>query len=275
MYPRRGHRTASSPCYSRGRRVKEDAHQRETVTKRIRDLVSPCSLSSTFHPPIFPIFRGSLPFSPAAVATPRTLLLSTGEIGRSVVRATGFPALGSSAVRRPGRSSETAGPPVALPAPARGFRAGVLSLLYSGDQSASSFLEAFCLFRLHRHCRRCCCCCHCRLPTPFFLFTAPLQLYALRFAPLALHPLRIFLSVLRVLVAFVFHLPFRLSSPYTIVVLIVVVVVVVVSLVRLAFSLVATRHKRTAFSPHCGRISRFLRDNSVPPARRSPSYRGG
>lgn len=37
----------------------------------------------------------------------------------------GFPALGSSAVCRPGRSSETAGPPVALPAPARGFRAGV------------------------------------------------------------------------------------------------------------------------------------------------------
>lgn len=37
---------------------------------------------------------------------------------------------------------------MALPAPARGFRAGVLSLLYSGgDQSASSFLEAFCLFR--------------------------------------------------------------------------------------------------------------------------------
>lgn len=64
-----------------------------------------------------------------------------------MVRATGFPALGSSAVRRPGRSSEIAGPPVALPAPARGFRAGVLSLLYSGDQSASSFLEAFCLFR--------------------------------------------------------------------------------------------------------------------------------
>lgn len=188
---------------------RKTAHQREGHKTDSRSCLSVLSIVDV-PPPDFPYFSRSLPFSPAAVATPRTLLLSTGEIGRSVVRATGFPALGSSAVRRPGRSSETAGPPVALPAPARGFRAGVLSLLYSGDQSASSFLEAFCLFRLHRHCRRCCCC-HCRLPTPFFLFTAPLQLYALRFAPLALHPLRIFLSVLRVLVAFVFHLPFPIS----------------------------------------------------------------
>lgn len=59
---------------------------------------------------------------------------------------------------------------MALPAPARGFRAGVLSLLYSSDHSASSFLEAFCLFRLRR---RRCCCRHCRLPTllPRFGFT--------------------------------------------------------------------------------------------------------
>lgn len=209
MYPRRGHRTASSPCYSRGRRQGRRAPTRRSQNGSSRSCLSVLSIVDV-PPPDFPYFSRSLPFSPAAVATPRTLLLSTGEIGRSVVRATGFPALGSSAVRRPGRSSETAGPPVALPAPARGFRAGVLSLLYSGDQSASSFLEAFCLFRLHRHCRRCCCC-HCRLPTPFFLFTAPLQLYALRFASLALHPLRIFLSVLRVLVAFVFHLPFPIS----------------------------------------------------------------
>lgn len=209
VYPRRGHRTASSPCYSRGRRQGRRAPTREGHKTDSRSCLSVLFIVDV-PPPDFPYFSRSLPFSPAAVATPRTLLLSTGEIGRSVVRATGFPALGSSAVRRPGRSSETAGPPVALPAPARGFRAGVLSLLYSGDQSASSFLEAFCLFRLHRHCRRCCCC-HCRLPTPFFLFTAPLQLYALRFAPLALHPLRIFLSVLRVLVAFVFHLPFPIS----------------------------------------------------------------
>lgn len=116
--------------------------------------------------------------------------------------ATGFPALGSSAVRRPGRSSETAGPPVALPAPARGFRAGsVLSLLYSGgDQSASSFLEAFCLFR-RRVAPRC-------LPSPRFGFarSAPLcsapRRAALRRAAsrrtvphrsAQLHPLRIFL----------------------------------------------------------------------------------
>lgn len=155
-----------------------------------------------FTPPVFPIFRvPSLSLPPRLQPPGHYYCLLMRD--RSVVRATGFPALGSSAVRRPGRSSETAGPPVALPAPARGFRAGVLSLLYSGDQSASSFLEAFCLFR---HRRRCCCC-HCRLPTPFFLSPAPLQLYALRFAPLALHPHRIFLFALRVLVAFVFHLP--------------------------------------------------------------------
>lgn len=68
--------------------------------------------------------------------TPRLLLLVLcghsvylGSVDSNCDTRPGFPALGSSAVCRPGRSSETAGPPVALPAPARGFRAGVLSLL--------------------------------------------------------------------------------------------------------------------------------------------------
>lgn len=114
-----------------------------------------------------------LPFFYPAVVPPRcTRYTRCGSVGRTVRNTTGFPALGSSAVRRPGRSSEAAGPPVALPAPARGFRAGVLSLLYSGgDQSASSFLEAFCLFR--------------RAPS-----VPALRLCALRSAPLRAAPRR-------------------------------------------------------------------------------------
>jgi len=75
--------------------------------------------------------RRTPPFFYPAVVPPRWCgTLDTGAERSVALRdATGFPALGSSAVRRPGRSSETAGPPVALPAPARGFRAGsVLSL---------------------------------------------------------------------------------------------------------------------------------------------------
>lgn len=124
-------------------------------------------------PPHFPFFY------PADVP-PRCTVYSVW-IGRSYCEMrTGFPALGSSAVRRPGRSSETAGPPVALPASARGFRAGVLSLLYSGDQSASSFLERPSAFSAAR------------LPSPRYGFarSAPLRA-VLNFSSRIPRPLRI------------------------------------------------------------------------------------
>lgn len=56
VYPRRGHRTASSPCYSRGRR-----QGRRAPTRRSQNGFAILSLRALYRrrstPPIFPIFR--------------------------------------------------------------------------------------------------------------------------------------------------------------------------------------------------------------------------
>lgn len=127
---------------------------------------------------------------------------------------------------------------MALPAPARGFRAGVLSLLYSGDdQSASSFLEAFCLFR--------------RAPS-----VPALRLCALRSAPLRVASRRV--APRRA------ALPFRIFLPAFLVSFAFLVQPIYLSLSPTAASACPMRRQDSAIATRPpvkhGQISRFLHD---------------